>query len=435
MKNILQIEDGFVKKYLTNDNILKLVALVSALLIFFAVNGSGTSFAEYFATSTTIENVPLKVEYNDDYVVTGLPENINVIVSGPDANVEAAKRKQASLSATLNINVSEEGERTVDANEITFSSIGDVTISPIIKNYDIEVQNKISEDIPITINYVNASDLTDGLVLDDPSLSEDMVTVTGGSQDISKIEQVKAIVDLSQLNDAEGTSAKIEAKLSAYDDQGAIVENVTMSQDTIEVTQEFTVNSIMLPINYTFTNQPADQYVSLVCDQEDVSACQSTDSTQYKAQVAVFGNKDKIEDLTSVEYRINLANLNVNNNQVEATAVLPEGVYTGESTQTVTVTLEEGVTKTLKDVPVVEQNLGDGLVAKVVDSKDAFIDVKITGAQSTIEQIDGNNMSVTVDLDGYKAGDTVTVPLQVKAADYVTAVPVKDTVEIEINEE
>lgn len=435
MKNILQIEDGFVKKYLTNDNILKLVALVSALLIFFAVNGSGTSFAEYFATSTTIENVPLKVEYNDDYVVTGLPENINVIVSGPDANVEAAKRKQASLSATLNINVSEEGERTVDANEITFSSIGDVTISPIIKNYDIEVQNKISEDIPITINYVNASDLTDGLVLDDPSLSEDMVTVTGGSQDISKIEQVKAIVDLSQLNDAEGTSAKIEAKLSAYDDQGAIVENVTMSQDTIEVTQEFTVNSIMLPINYTFTNQPADQYVSLVCDQEDVSACQSTDSTQYKAQVAVFGNKDKIEDLTSVEYRINLANLNVNNNQVEATAVLPEGVYTGESTQTVTVTLEKGVTKTLKDVPVVEQNLGDGLVAKVVDSKDAFIDVKITGAQSTIEQIDGNNMSVTVDLDGYKAGDTVTVPLQVKAADYVTAVPVKDTVEIEINEE
>lgn len=435
MRNILQIEDGFVKKYLTNDNILKLVALVSALLIFFAINGEGTSFAEYFASSTTIENVPLKVEYNENYVVTGLPENINVIVSGPDANVESAKRKQDSLSATLNINVTEEGERTVDANEITFSSIGDVTISPVIKNYDIEVQNKISEDIPITINYVNASDLTDGLVLEDPSLSNDMVTVTGGSQDVSKIEQVKAIVDLSQLNDAEGKSAKIEARLSAYDDQGAIVENVTMSQDTIEVTQEFTVNSIMLPINYTFTNQPSDKYVSLVCDQEDLSACQSTDSTQYKAQVAVFGNKDKIEGLTSVEYRINLANLNVNNNQVEATAVLPEGVYTEASTQTVTITLEEGVTKTLKDVPVVEQNLGDGLVAKVVDSKDAFIDVKITGAQSTIEQIDGNNMSVTVDLDGYKAGDTVTIPLQVKAADYVTAVPVKDTVEIEIKEE
>ncbi len=436
MKNILQMEDKVVKKYLTNDNILKIVALVSALLIFFAVNGEGTSFAEYFSSSITIEDVPLEVNYDEEYVVTGLPETINVIVSGPDANIEAAKRKQDLLKASLDLKVNEEGSRTIDANEITFTSIGDVTIAPIINTYDIEVQNKITKDIPITVNYVNSGDLSEGMMLEDPILSEDMITVTGGSQDVSKIEEVKAIVDLSALNNANGNSAKIDAKLNAYDDSGAIVKNISMNENSITVTQKFTVNSVTLPINYTFTNKPTDQYVSLVCDKEDVTACQESDGSQYKATVSVFGNKDKIEEITNgVEFRINLANMNMNNNQVEATAVLPEGVYTQTPTQTVTITLEAGETKTLKDVPVVKQNLDDGLVAKVVDSKDAFIDVKVTGAKSTLDQIDGNNTTLTVDLDGYKAGDIAVVPLQVKVADYVTAVPTQETVEIEISEE
>lgn len=436
MKNILQVEDKVVKKYLTNDNILKVVALVSALLIFFAVNGQGTSFAEYFSSSITLDNVPLEVNYNEEYVVTGLPETINVIVSGPDANIEAAKRKSDLLKASLDLNLTEEGSRTVDANEITFTSIGDVTIAPIINSYDIEVQNKISKDIPISVNYVNAGDLSEGMMLEDPVLSDDMITVTGGSQDVSKIEEVKAIVDLSQLNDGDGKSAKIEAKLNAYDDSGAIVNNITMNKETITVTQDYTVNSTTLPVNYTFTNKPTDSFVSLVCDKEDVTACQESDGSQYKATVAVFGNKDKIEEMTSgVEYRINLANLNVNNNQVEATAVLPEGVYTQTPTQTVTVTMEPGESKTLTDVPIVSQGLDDGLVAKTVDSKDAFIDVKVSGAKSTLDAIDGNNVTVTVDLTGYKAGDIAVVPLQVNVADYVTAVPTQDTVEIEISEE
>lgn len=436
MKNILQVEDKIVKKYLTNDNILKVVALVSALLIFFAVNGQGTSFAEYFSSSITIEDVPLEVTYDDGYVVTGLPETVSVIASGPSGNVEAAKRKEDLLKASLDLDVTEEGSRTIDANKITFSSIGDVTIAPIIDTYDIEVQNKISKDIPISVDYVNSGDLSEGMMLEDPVLSDDMITVTGGSQDVSKIEDVKAIVDLSTLNGAADNSAKIDAQLNAYDDTGAIVDNVTMNKKSITVTQDYTVNSVTLPVNYTFTNKPTDSFVSLVCDKEDVTACQKSDGSQYKATVAVFGNKEKIEEMTSgVEFRINLANMNVNNNQVEATAVLPEGVYTQTPTQTVTVTMEAGESKTLKDVPIVEQNLDDGLVAKTVDSKDAFIDVKVSGAKSTLDQIDGNNVTVTVDLSGYKAGDVAVVPLQVKVADYVTAVPTQDTVEIKISEE
>ncbi len=436
MKNILQLEDKFVKKYLTNDNILRIVALVIGLLMFFAVNGDGTSFAEYFSSSITIEGVPLEVVYDEEYVITGIPEEINVIVSGPDANVEAAKHKQDLLKATLDLNINEEGSKTIDSNEITFTSIGDVTVSPVIKEYDIEVQNKISKDMPIKINYVNADDLTEGLMLEDPILSDDMITVTGGSQDVSRIEQVKAIVDLSTLNDMSDTTAEIEAKLTAYDDQGAVVNNIDMSKNSITVTQEFTINSVVLPVYYTFTNKPAEQYVSLVCDQEDIKACQGSDGSQYKSTVSVFGDKDKIDKMISgVEYRVNLAEINVNNNQVEATAMLPEGVYTQQPTQMVTVVMEEGVSKTLKDVPLVDENLDDGLVAKVVNSKDAALDVKVTGTQTTLDEITGDNVVVAVNLEGYKAGDVAIVPVKVEVADYVTVQPEKETVEIEISEE
>ncbi len=436
MRNILQAENKVFKKYLTNDNILKIVALVSAVLLFLAINSDGGSFSEYFSSSTTIEGVPLEVVYDDEYVVTDLPAEINVLISGPEANVNAAKRKQDLLKATLNLDLNEEGTKTIDANEITFSSIGDVNITPIVKSYQVEVQKEISKDISVTVNYVNAGDLSEGLMLDEPILSSDLITVTGGSQDVSQIEEVKAIVDLSQLNNVDGNSANIEAKLNAYNDQGEIVDNITLAQETINVKQEFTQNSVTLPVNYRFTNMPSNQYVSLVCDQEEIKDCKESDGASYKSTVDVFGDRDKIEQMTSgVEYRINLANMNMNNNQVDATAVLPEGVYTKVSTKTVTVTLEEGASKTLKDVAIVEENLGDGLEAKVVDSDDAFIDVKVTGAKSTIENIDGTNLNIVVDLEGYKAGDTAVVPVQVDIGDYITAEPAKETVKIEITEE
>lgn len=437
MKNLLQVENKVFKKYLSNDNILKIVALVSAVLLFFAINGEGGSFSAYFSSTASIQGVPLEVVYDEDqYVVTGLPDEVNVLISGPDANVTAAQRKKDTLTATLNLDISDEGSKTVDANEMTFTSIGEVNISPVIKSYDVEVQNKISKDIPINVNYVNAGDLTEGLMLDEPVLSDDLVTAVGGSQDINSIEEVKAIVDLSQLNNAEDDSVEIEAKLQAYDDQGDKVSNITLSQETVNVTQAFSHNSVTLPINYVFTNLPSNQYISSICDKDDVKSCESSDGSSYKATVEVFGDREKIDSMTGgVEYRINMANINNNNNQVEATAVLPEGVYTQNATQTVTVTMEDGVTKTLSDVPITEENLADGLEAKMVDSSDAFIDVKVTGAKSVIENIDGSNVTIVVDLDGYKSGDTATVPLQVDVADYVTAEPAKEKIEIEIIKE
>lgn len=437
MRNIFQMEDSIVKKFFSNDNILKIVAFVSALLMFFAINGDGNSFSEYFSTSTTIENVPIEVVYDEQYVVTGLPETINVIVSGPDANVQAAQRKADTLKATLDINVTEEGTKEIDASSITFTSIGDVNISPIVKTYEVEVQTKISKDIPVKVNYVNSDELSEGVMLDDPTLSTDMITVTGGSQDVSKIEEIKAIVDLTSINSAEGNSVDVTAPLNAYDDQGTSVENVTLSQDTVDVTQKFTKNTIELPINYTFTNLPTDQYVKLVCDQEDTTLCESTDDeTIYKANTELFGDREQIDQMTSgVEYRINFSTMNTNNNQVVATAVLPEGVYTSTPTQTVTVTLEEGVSKTLKGVPVVFTNLDSGLTAKVTDSKDAFIDVKITGAKSTIDSIDGSNIKAELNLSGYKAGDNPVIPVQISVADYVTVEPAKETIQVQIVDE
>ncbi len=38
-------------------------------------------------------------------------------------------------------------------------------------------------------------------------------------------------------------------------------------------------------------------------------------------------------------------------------------------------------------------------------------------------------------LEGYKAGDIATVPLRIQVADYVTAEPTQETVEMEISEE
>ncbi|MDG2703181.1 CdaR family protein, partial [Vibrio parahaemolyticus] len=89
-------------KILNNRWAVKFLALVFALLLYGAVNSAqaptpkkiGESF---FPTSTTDEatltDIPVKAYYDDEkYVVTGVPQTVNVTIKGSTSAVKTARQ-------------------------------------------------------------------------------------------------------------------------------------------------------------------------------------------------------------------------------------------------------------------------------------------------------------------------------------------------------
>ncbi len=89
-------------KFLNNPWAVKVVALLFAFLLYFAVHSAqaptpkkpGESF---FPTSTTDEatltDIPVKSFYDEEnYVVTGVPQTVNVTIKGPTGTVKKVRQ-------------------------------------------------------------------------------------------------------------------------------------------------------------------------------------------------------------------------------------------------------------------------------------------------------------------------------------------------------
>ncbi|MFV0246954.1 MAG: YbbR-like domain-containing protein [Mycoplasmatales bacterium] len=434
MKSIFNKEQSVLVKYFSNDNFIKIFSVVVALLLFFSINGFGGIFTKYFLTTTYISGVPLSVEYDDDqYIINGLPEEITVSVSGGQSSVNAAKKQANLLTANLKVGINSEGKKTINSKDVTFSNLGAVNIKPLNDSFDIDVQKKVTKEMQIKSKYVNVSELTKGVMLDTPSLSQDTVKIEGGSKDIESIESVYAIIDLKQIEDSsQADTASIKADLIAYDEKGIPVPSVVIAQPTIDVQQAYEVNTRTVSANYIPTNLPSNKYVASVCDKESIDDCKTSDGSSYNSNVNVFGDKSAIDELSKVDYKIDLESKSDSQLKVTATAILPEGVFTTESSKEVIVTLEKGMTKTIKNIPVRTNNLPSGVKVKTTSSENARIDVKVTGAESIVKDMTEDDLSLYIDLTGAKAGQVINSTIKVSASSLVEVKPAKKWIEITV---
>ena len=68
----------------------------------------------------------------------------------------------------------------------------------------------------------------------------------------------------------------------------------------------------------------------------------------------------------------------------------------------------------IKDVPIIFVN-GDTLAESdltLLSVSDSYVDVQVTGVRSEIRNVDRNDIKITADLEGYKAGEH-TIRLQI----------------------
>lgn len=393
-----------ISKLLQNNNILKVLSFLIALIAFLIISQTGSPWwRDLFQQTQVVNNVTVTTNYDSDqYYISGVPDKMPINISGSENQLIAAKNQSNAMHVVIDLSGYSAGNYTVTSQDMKFDVPSGIKASSVIDKFNVDIQKKAMQDFPIELNY-NDSHNKDGFTFNTPTLSQNSVTITGGSDTISSITNVQAIVDLGGVDVSNGNgSASIDAKLVAYNKDGNIVDNVTMSTDKINVSFDYKTETVEIPVNYEFSGKDGDQYVSLICPVGSEQQCNINTQTTVK----IFGNNEKIKQLTDkgeLTYSVDISKLDKNQGQVMGVALVPQGVFVvGGNSKMFDVKLEKGVSKEIKDVSLQTEGLASNLTIKAVSAKDGKVNITVTGANSVIN---GYKDSEGKEVPGLSAGD------------------------------
>lgn len=222
---------------------LRLAALVLSGLLFFYVQYSEDNARD---TSTSVEtdlisNVPLEVYYDDDNLhVTGVPETVDVKISGPMQIVMKTKLSD-DYKVFVDLNSLLIGEHRVTIQHENFSDKLDVTINPAIINVTIE--EKIVEEFRVDPE-MNSRLIGEDYIVKGMMAEPSRVSISGAKSVIESISYVKATVTgekgISETFDYEATVKVLDRDLNKLD--------VTINPEKVNVHVEVNEYSRELPI-------------------------------------------------------------------------------------------------------------------------------------------------------------------------------------------
>ncbi len=244
----------------------KLGALALAVFVWYFVNLSNTDISQGTFT------VPVAVEgVSADQVPSGVPETIEVIVSGPSRGVNRLSLTPERIDATLDLS----GVSGAFQRPILVSAPQDITILNRIPSEAVgTVETVDTKTVPVAVGLLGGGD---GLLI--PSYAPQTAVVRGRSSVLERVAQVLATV--------QPTPGEQEVSLYTVTDAGKPVSDAMLNVDP----QTVTVNVSEVPVLYTKTLP-----VSVL--EPDFEPFALTSFTQSRDTVRVAGPKEVLDTLT-----------------------------------------------------------------------------------------------------------------------------------------
>lgn len=307
-----------------NNWVLRIFALLLALALFLYVryeaNVNRASEVSPTDSVEIIESVPLQAYYDsENLIVSGLPETVNVTISGPSQIVLTTKLNK-NFTVFVDLEDLMIGEHHVTIQHENISEKLDVSIDPGTVN--IEIEELVSQQFTVDPE-MNATLIADGYILEDISVNPRVVNISGAKSIIDSISFVKASVDGEKgIKDSFENSTPVRVlngELSGLD--------VTVEPENVTVNVKIKPYSKEVPLQIEQKGTLQDGLViqSLKAELENVT---------------VSGKKAIIDELTSLVVEFDVAQL-TQSGTYEAKLILPEGVTSKTKKINIAVELEE----------------------------------------------------------------------------------------------
>lgn len=398
--------DHVYESFLRNERLMKILALIVAIGFALNVRYSFTMKERY---SVDINSYPLVSYYDKERtVVEGLPDTVDITLVGDKSQVDIAKTK-ANFEIFADLRDLPPGTHKVNLEYSKLGSKLDVKIDP--STIVVTIMPLTEIDKQVQADFVNLDQIDDMYVLSEPQLALDTVKIKGPQTTVDQVASVKAIIDVSDLSKL----SDYEAPVFAYDKLGNKLD-VEIKPDKLTASVQVTTPSKVVPIEAVVTGNAPDGY--------SVESVVLTPS-----EVKLYGETNALEDYEKLQIQVDLYQLD-DNNELIVKLEKPENVHKMDTdTVKVKVIFEQTQTKVLENVAIDFKNLDDSYRVKVKDLVDSMMNVTLKGSMTILDSISNDDVKVSIDLFGYKAGE-YEVPVAVEAITGVIIQPSQSKVNV-----
>jgi len=423
-------------KKLTNNWGLKLIAILFALILWFAVINIDDP-----VVSETFKNIPVQLVNTEVLTEAGktyeVLENTDVVESitiyGPRTLVEALKENDIVAKADIN-------DITV-ANTVAVNVTVDVRNSSKITNIRsslecVKLNIENSKTKQLVINATTTGKLASGCIVGGIEMDQNRIRVSGPASIISKIATAKVNVDVTEASSDVATYGTVRL----YDQEG----NEIISDMLVKSAEKVHINVDVLPtkyvpIKYQLVGNVANGYEVVLdavsCDIMTVLIAGETEVLRNVKEIVIASEDLDITGLTEEkEFEVMLKNY------------LPQGIILGDKEYdgkvTVKVPVEEVVTEVVEilkeDLTIT--NIPEGMEVVMLDVPE-YTEFEVTGTVSKVRQVMTNEITGVIDMNevlsdtGLSAwlSGTYTVEAALNLPEGVNNTPIKITIEVKKN--
>jgi len=410
----LKTLDTLYNKFLENETMMKLVALIGALILVFMTRYSPEDFWQN-RISERVPNYELVVYQDENHILvdSAIPSSIEVLLVGERNQVEVAIR-QRNIELYVDLTHLEPGTQTVHVRNRNMNA--QLEIIPIPSTFTVtiaEIEETIHRVEPLIINR---DALPEEWAISEPKLSQNEVLLRGAATVLANVASVQAAIDIQNI--AEGHT-EFEVSITAFDNQmNSLPLEIIPGQLT--ATLDVFTKSEMIPFSYIIRGMPPTG--------------QSISEVLFKpAKIEMFGDASILEKIEDYPLIIDLSQLD-ENGEVTIPLTYLEGVqYLRENQVTVQIIFQQTMMRTFRNVTINRTNLGSGLAVESVPTAETQVDVLIRGAQRLLDLVTEEDLVVTIDLNNLGAGEH-RVPIRLATPEFITGELDKTFVEITIIE-
>lgn len=391
-----------MKKSLTNNFGLKLLAFLSAVIMWFlVVNIDDPVRSEtFYDIPVTVINEEVVTESNRTYQIVDDTQNVNVTVTAKGSDlkkiseediVATADMKELSLGTQVPIQVSIEGKDYEEAYSTP-------------RNLQVKIDEEAKNNFPIT--PTTSGTVREGYVIGELTANPEKVTIRGPKTVISSISRVCAEVNVSGLSE----NSTLEATLVLYDANDNVIDQTLLANNLGE-------EGVTVDVELFQTKN-----VSLKFDTSKLSAAEgySISGISYEPQeLQVSGEEDVIKELSEIRIPAEELERTGLTQRTEVTIdiqpYLPEGVtLTDVNANNVVVVIsvnQPGARSfEVSTSSIVVNNLADDLELSYGNTVD--LEIQIKGPDEVLDNL-SLAKKVSIDLKNYTAAGTYKVPVTV----------------------
>lgn len=395
----LKLSDKPLEKALSKKSSMIILSLVLAVIVFVIIDRQNTTLLE--KNAEVLYDIPLSATYNDEeYVVEGLPETVDITLIGTKANLYLAKQLPTQ-DVTVDLSDLKPGVHKVNLKYKQSITSVEYKLDP--SEVTVVVSSKKSETRSVESDIVNLNKLDSKLAINNTKLDTDDVIIKGTEESLAKVSTIKALINVSNMVDPKaGTNTLKDIPLIAYDEKGAKVD-VEMVPSKVTATIEIESPSKTVPLEI----EPTGNVIFGKAIKNITSSVQ---------KVTIYGSSKVLDNTNSIKVKIDVNNLK-SNKDYTVTIKKPAGIREiSEKVVTAKVELDDEVTTELSGVKLGVVNLGSNYTAQATSENATEVTVILKGVESIIKNITSSDVEAYVDLEGLGAGDH-EVEIKVKGTD------------------